>query len=415
MNYFIIVLLILFSAFFSGMETAFSSVNKIRLKNLSSKGDKKASLALKIAEKYDKTLTAILIGNNIVNILSASLGTIIFTDIFGEAGVGISTAVMTILVLIFGEILPKTYAKENADKLALTFAGFLNLIIIILTPFVWFFIKLKDLSTLLYKKQEKTPSVTEDELKYIIEEIEDQGVLEEQESDLVKSALDFDEIAVDQILVPRVKIVAVERNDTLEHIKDIFLQQRYSRMPVYEKTIDNIVGIVHEKDVFTLMMKENRPTTIEGIIQKAIYILDTKHISEALKEMQKSKIHMAIVKDQYGGTSGIVTMEDIIEELVGEIYDENDEEIKSIVKLSSDEYIVCGEVKINDLLDYLDMVDDLIDTESRTVGGYVMELFGDIPSENETIENNLFVIKVISVIEQHVAKIKLTLKTPKAE
>lgn len=415
MKYIAIVVLIIFSAFFSSMETAFSTVNKIRLKHEASKGDKRAKQALSIAEKYDRAITAILIGNNIVNIMSASLGTVIFTEIFGASGVGIATAVMTVLVLVFGEILPKSLAKENAERLCLSFAGLLSFIILILTPFVWIFSKLKALVSHMYSNQDTSPSVTEDELKYIIDEIEDQGVLEEQESELVRSALDFDEISVDQILVPRVRVVAVERTDSLEHIKNIFLQQRYSRLPVYDKTIDNVVGIVHEKDVFSLMMKKNPPASINSIIQKAIYILDTKMISEALKEMQKSKIHMAIVKDQYGGTSGIVTLEDIIEELVGEIYDENDEVENPVIITSDGEYIISCELSINDMLEHLDLPEGIIESESNTVGGWVMELFGDIPSENEVTENELFIITVLSIQDQRVAKIKLKIKPTTSE
>jgi CBS domain containing-hemolysin-like protein len=395
------------SAFFSSMETAFSAVNRIRLKYDALNGNKRAQRALKISENYDKTLTAILIGNNIVNILSASLGTIIFTELFGASGVGISTAVMTVLVLVFGEILPKTIAKENSEKIALAFADLLSFIIMILSPLVWFFVILKKGFSKLYKSDNSSPSVTEDELKYIIEEIEDEGVLEEQESDLVRSALEFDEITVEQILVPRVKVVAVEKDEDINKIQEIFLHERYSRMPVFDKSIDNIIGIVHEKDFFRLIMGDKVPSSIENIIQKAIYISETKLISEALREMQKAKIHMAIVKDQYGGTSGIVTMEDIIEELVGEIYDENDEVESHVIKSGENEYIISADLSISDMIEYLELPEDVIDSESNTVGGWVMELFDRIPNENDVAENGLFEITVLSVKHQHIDRIKM--------
>ena len=245
-NYIAIAVLLVMSALFSSMETAFSSVNKIRLKHEASNGNKKAERALNIAENFDKALTSILVGNNIVNILSSSLGTVIFTKIFGTAGVAISTAVMTVLVLIFGEIIPKSFAKQNAEKCALAFAGILGGVMFILTPIYAIFSQLQKALAKI-SKPDDSPNFTEDELKYIIEEIEDQGVLEEQESDLVRSALEFDDITVEQILVPRVKVVAVERNEDIETITEIFIRDRYTRLPVYEETVDNIVGLINEK------------------------------------------------------------------------------------------------------------------------------------------------------------------------
>ncbi|HOV41465.1 MAG TPA: CNNM domain-containing protein, partial [Oscillospiraceae bacterium] len=235
-NFLLIVVLLLLSGFFSASETAFASVNRIRLKNYAAKGDKRAAKALEISENYDRTITAILVGNNIVNIASASLGTIVFTELFGDGGVGIATAAMTVLVLVFGEILPKSIAKENAEGVALSVAGILNLAIMLLTPLTWIFSKIKLFASKLVFSGEERPSVTEDELKYIIEEIEDEGVLEEQESDLVRNALEFDEILVGEVLVPRVNVVAVEKNQPVSEIEELFLNEMYSRMPVYEKS-----------------------------------------------------------------------------------------------------------------------------------------------------------------------------------
>lgn len=412
MSYIAIAVLLVMSALFSSMETAFSSVNKIRLKHDASNGNKKAEKALNIAENFDKALTSILVGNNIVNILSSSLGTVIFTGIFGAAGIAVSTAVMTVLVLIFGEIIPKSYAKQNAEKCALAFAGMLGAIMLILTPISAIFSQLqKALSKI--SKPDDSPNFTEDELKYIIEEIEDQGVLEEQESDLVRSALEFDDITVEQILVPRVKVVAVERNEDIETITEIFIRDRYTRLPVYEENVDNIVGLINEKDFFALVTRsEGSPAGIEGIIQKALYVSEMKLISEVLYEMQRSKIHMAIVKDQYGGTSGIVTMEDIIEELVGEIYDENDEVIDSVVKVAEHVYDVQADISINDMLEKLELPDDLIETDSNSAGGWVMELFGRIPETGDTITTGIFTVTVLEADEQSVSKIGIKLDVP---
>lgn len=413
MKYIAIALLLVMSALFSSMETAFSSVNKIRLKHAAANGNKKADRALKIAENFDKALTTILVGNNIVNILSSSLGTVLFTQLFGAAGVAIATAVMTVLVLIFGEIMPKSFAKQNAEKCALAFAGLLNVIMWLLTPISAIFSFLQKAMAKL-SKPDNAPNFTEDELKYIIEEIEDQGVLEEQESDLVRSALEFDEITIEQILVPRVKVVAVERGDDIDKIMEIFIRDRYSRLPVYDKSIDNIVGLIHEKDFFAMVTRsETKPANIEGIIQKALYVSEMKLISEVMYEMQRTKIHMAIVKDQYGGTSGIVTMEDIIEELVGEIYDENDEVIDNVVEVADNMYNVQADMSINDMLEELELPENLIETDSNTVGGWVMELFECIPEKGAVKTDGIFTVTVLEADEQSVSKVGIRIEPPK--
>lgn len=413
MSYIIaLIVLIAMSAVFSSMETAFSSVNKIRLKHEASNGSKKAARALAIAENFDKALTTILIGNNIVNILSSSLGTVFFTSLLGTAGVAVSTIVMTILVLIFGEIMPKTFAKQNPEKCALAFAAALGGIMWLLTPVSAVF-SLIQKGMMKAVKTDASPNFTEDELKYIIEEIEDQGVLEEQESDLVRSALEFDEIIIEQILVPRVKVIAVERNEDVGKIKEIFMRDKYTRLPVYENSIDNIIGLINEKDFFALLLEaDGKPFSIEGIIQKALYVSEMKLISEVLYEMQHTKIHMAIVKDQYGGTSGIVTMEDIIEELVGEIYDENDEVVHNIVKAAENTYDVQADISISDMLEELELPPDLIETESNTVGGWVMELFGCIPEAGASVTSGIFTVSVMESDEQSVSKVSIKIDMP---
>ncbi|MDE5946978.1 MAG: hemolysin family protein [Oscillospiraceae bacterium] len=398
-----IILLLIGSALFSSTETAFSGVNKIRLKNYVAQGNKKAEKALKIANAYDDALTAVLIGNNIVNIAMASLSTVFFTEMFGDKGVGISTAVSTIIVLIFGEIIPKSYAKENAEKLALIFAPPLSALIFILKPFVIIFNKISSL----LKSNKVEPSVTEDELKCIIEEIEEQGVLEEQESDLVKSALEFDEITVNEILIPRVQVIGVEKNESIEKIKEKFLSEMYSRFPVYDKSLDNIIGIITNKNFFKML--DEGKSNISDIIQNVSHISDLKLISEALKEMQHNKTHLAVVMDQYGGTKGIITMEDIIEELVGEIYDENDEISQDIVKTGDNTYEVSGYFSINDMLDFLNLPDDTIESDYTSVGGWVTEILEHIPDKNETAESGIFKITVLEVNDQTVKKVKINI------
>lgn len=407
-NIILIILLVAFSAMFSSCETAFSTVNKMRLKNNADQGSAKAAKALRLAESFDNSLTTILIGNNIVNIASTSISTVLFTDLFGAKGVGIATVVMTVVVLIFGEILPKTFAKENSEKCAYFFAGPLSALIVLFTPLSFIFSAIKNIVSKLYASSEKTPSVTEDELKCIIDEIEEEGVLEESESDLVRSALDFDETIVSEILTPRVKIVGVEINSSIEEIKNVFLTEMYSRLPVYEKNIDNIVGIITQKDFFK-MISENR-SDIQNIIQDVVFISEFKLINDALHEMQRSKTHMSVIIDQYGGTKGIITMEDIIEELVGEIYDENDEITPLMTKINDDVYEASGELTVTEMLETLGYPENYIATNANTVSGWIMELTGHIPDQGELIQNDCFQIHITEMNGKKISKIQITRK-----
>ena len=397
----LVVVMMIFSALFSSTETAFSSVNKLRLKNYEAQGNKKATTALKLANKFDEVLTAVLIGNNIVNIATSSVSTLLFVSIFGKSGAGISTAVITVLVLVFCEVLPKSYAKRNAEKLALLFAKPLSVLVTVLKPAVWVLNKLSSLLS----SGEEPPSVTEDELKYMIDEIEEQGVIEEQESELVKSALEFDEITVDEILIPRVKVTGIEINSTIEEIKEIFTTEMYSRMPVYEKSLDDIVGIITNKAFFKMIVEGG--SDINNIIQEVPHIADCKLISEAMRDMQRSKVHLAVVVDQYGGTKGIVTLEDIIEELVGEIYDEDDEIVTRIVKIDPDKFEIAGDMSVYDMLEQLDLDENSIQTEYNTVGGWVTEVMEHIPEKNESAVSGIFRLTVSAVSENTVEKIIL--------
>lgn len=400
----LVIIMMIFSALFSSTETAYSSVNKLRLKNYEAQGNKKAAKAIILANKFDEVLTAVLIGNNIVNIATSSVSTLLFVSIFGKNGAAISTAVITVLVLVFCEVLPKSYAKKNAEKLALLFASPLSVLVTVLKPFVW---TLNKISSLLASGEE-APSVTEDELKYMIDEIEEQGVIEEQESELVKSALEFDEISVDEILIPRVKVVGVELNAEIDEIKEIFTTEMYSRLPVYEKSLDDIVGIITNKAFFKMLVEGKRDIT--SIIQKVPHIADSKLISQAMRDMQRSKVHLAVVIDQYGGTKGIVTLEDIIEELVGEIYDEDDEIVARIVKLSPEKFEIAGDMSVNDMLEQLGLDSGLVQTEYNSVGGWVTEVMEHIPENNETAETGIFRLTASKVNEQTVEKVILEIK-----
>lgn len=405
----LVIVMMIFSALFSSAETAYSSVNKLRLKNYEAQGDRRAVTALKLANKFDDVLTAVLIGNNIVNIATSSVSTLIFISLYPKNGAAVSTVVVTVLVLIFCEVIPKSYAKKNAEKLALIFAAPLSALVTILKPAVWIFNRLSNLVA----KENSTPSVTEAELKYMIDEIEEQGVIEEQESDLVKSALEFDDITVDKILIPRVKVVGIEANSTISEIKEMFSSELYSRLPVYEKSMDDIIGIITNKSFFKMLVEGG--SDIRTIIQEVPHIAESKPISQALRYMQRSKVHLAVVTDQYGGTKGIITLEDIIEELVGEIYDEDDEIITSIVKVGDRKYEIAGDTDIDELIEKLGLDREAIETTCSTAGGWATDVLEHIPEAGESADTDAFRFTILCVNEQTVEKILLEIKEPESE
>lgn len=399
-----ILILIILSAFFSSVETAFSTVNTIRLKHDAQNGSKKAQDALYITENYDKALTTVLIGNNIVNISCSSIATVLCINLFGDMGAAISTGAVTLLVLTFGEIMPKCIAKERADSYCLFTARALRILMTVFTPIVFIFIKMKSAALKRMHKNEKTPSVTEDELKYIIESIEEEGVLEQQERELVQSALDFDEKTVQEVLTPRVDITAIEVNDDVRDIAKLILSERYSRIPVYKDTLDNIIGILHTRDFLEAIVNGETPN-IQKLIQPAYFIYKTKKLSKVLTDFKHKKLNIAIVSDEYGGTVGIVTMEDLLEEIVGEIWDE-DEEIEHMYKeLSDGSYEISGDMDIDEMLELFALDPKTIQSESVSVGGWVLEMLGSIPNEGDSFQFDSLFITVAEVSEQRITRL----------
>lgn len=412
MNIALIIILLAMSAFFSASETGISSVNRIRLKSMAENGSRGAARALKILHKYDKALTTILIGNNIVNIAMSSIATIMAIAVVGEQyGSLVSTIATTLVVLIFGEVMPKAIAKDHAEGVCIGVSAVISFLTVIFTPFSAFFILLKKGVAKLFNTKQSV-SVTEEELMAIIDEIEDEGVLEQQESNLVRSALMFDEITVDEIITPRVRVVAVDVTDSAEEVREKFLREEYSRMPVVEKTLDNIIGIINEKDFIKAYEEKGAELTIRELIQETVYLPSMVKISEVLRTMQKKKCHMSVVLDQHGGTLGIVTMEDLLEELVGEIWDESDEVKSPVTALSDNEFSVYGDVSLNSLRRYFSGRDIEVDIESEahTVAGWVLELFGNIPKSGDTSETDDLAVTVLETEELRVNKVKLVLK-----
>lgn len=379
----VLIVLIMMSGFFSATETAFSSLNKIRIKNLSNNGNKRAQLTLDLVENYEKVLSTILIGNNIVNIISASLSTIIFVNYFGDVGITVSTIVMTILVLIFGEISPKSLAKEAPENFAMFSASILKMLIILFTPLNYLFLLWQNFITSVFKISSDR-SITEEELITIVKEAEEDGGIDAQEGELIRSAIEFNDLIVTDVLTPRVDIAAISSLDSKEKISNVFLETGYSRLPVYLDTIDNIIGVITHKDFFNYVIKKD--LGLDLVIKPTIYTTNTIKISKLLKLLQQSKSHMAIITDEYGGTLGIVTMEDIIEELVGEIWDEHDEVVDEFVKVGDHKYKISCKANLDKMFDLFNLKNAL---DITTVSGWVTYELGKIPNvgDNFTYEN----------------------------
>lgn len=408
---FLLIVLILLSAFFSASETAFSSVNKIRLKNYVDEKRRGSKKALYVAENFDRALSTILVGNNIVNIAAASISTKVATDLFGgNTGLVISTVGMTILILIFGEVLPKSFAKEHAESFSLLVSDVLYMLIQLFTPITALLVMLKQLVSKLFGNQKTdVPSVTEEELKVMINLSEEEGVIDNKEKELVHRSLDFNDILVGEIFTPRIDIVAVEVNQPIEEIRDIFLQERYSRVPVYEGDIDNVIGILSESDFFSQLV-QGKKVNIRELLRTPLFVVESMRISTLLPELQKSKVHMAIVIDEFGGTSGLITLEDILEQIVGEIWDEHDEAVKTFQKINDYEYEFNAELPLDEFCDILGI--DELESSSHTLGGWVFEMFERIPTVGESFEYESLTVTVRQVENRRIRKVLVRIREP---
>lgn len=401
-----IVLCVIGSAFFSATETAFSSLNRIRLKNLANEGNKKAELVLSMSENYDKLLSSILIGNNVVNIAASSLATIFFLKLSQDHGAMLSTVVMTVLVLIFGEISPKSLAKESPERFAMFSAPILRVIMAVLTPFNWLFGQWKLLLNQLFKTKGDR-GITEQELLTMVEEAQSEGGIDEQEGDLIKSAIEFNDMEAGEILTPRVDLTAVDIEEDHQVIYNIFMETKFSRIPVYKETIDNIVGVIHQRDFFVMLRTKGQ--TLDEIIKPVIFVSDSIKISKLIKHLQKSQAHMAIVTDEYGGTVGIVTMEDILEELVGEIWDEHDDVVEDVEKLSETEYYISGSADVEEVLELFGMK---CDVEQNTITGWVMEKLDKMPEIGDVFQEEGLNVTVKEMDGRRVGKVLIQYTPP---
>ena len=404
-----LVILVAFSAFFSASETAFSSLNQIRLKSRADDGDRTAARVLAMSEQYDKLLSTILIGNNIVNIAAASIGTIIFTKMLGaERGATVSTMVLTIVVLIFGEVTPKSLAKEMPETIATAVAPVLSLLMLVLTPLTWLFSQWKRLLNHFVHSSE-SDTITEGELMTMVSEAENDGELTDRESELIRSAIEFDDVEVEEILTPRVDVVAVADDISLEELAQTFAESGYSRLPVYHGTIDNIIGVVHEKDFYIARLK--KATKIDDLVAPTLYTTGSTQISQLLRTLREQHHHMAVVVDEYGGTEGIITLEDILEELVGEIWDEHDEETEDFRKQSDGSWLVAGSASVDDLFETLELPEDE-DIDSNTVNGLVQEKTCHLPKVGDHFTLGEYDGVVTRTARRRVTEVRLTPAEP---
>ena len=401
----IMAVCLMLSAYFSATETAFSSANTTRLKTLAEKGNKRAALVCKLLERYDRLLSTILIGNNIVNIAAASIGTVLFTKWLGaERGATTSTIVLTVVVLIFGEVTPKTLAKEMPETIATAVSPVLSLLLTLFTPLTWLFSQWKKLLGRFVHSSE-SDAITEGELITMVSEAENDGELTDRESQLIRSAIEFDDVEVEEILTPRVDVVAVEDDISLEELAQTFAESGYSRLPVYHDTVDNIIGVVHEKDFYIARLKKT--VTMEDLIAPTLYTTGSTQISQLLRTLREQHHHMAVVVDEYGGTEGIITLEDILEELVGEIWDEHDEVTEDFRKQSDGSWIVLGSAGVDDLYERLGLPEDE-DIDSNTVNGLVQEKTCRLPKVGDRFTLGSYDGVVTRTAKRRVTEVRLT-------
>ena len=394
------------SAYFSATETAFSSANSTRLKTLAEKGSKKAKLACELLEHYDKLLSTILIGNNIVNILMASIGTVLFVRHYGDAGATISTIVVTVVVLVFGEISPKSVAKDCAERFAMFSAPILRVFLFVLTPLNFLFSLWKKLLAKVFRLNGES-KMSQEELLMLVDEVQQDGSIDKNEGELLKNAIDFSEQQAQDILIHRVDLAALPITASKEEVAALFTETKYSRLLIYQDSIDHILGTVHQKDFYVGCGITEKP--LAEIIVPPLFVLENEPISRLLKTLQTAKTHVAVVVDEYGGTCGIVTMEDILEELVGEIWDEHDEIEVFIRKTGANTFLVDSSMDFDEFAAYFQLK---ADSEMTSVSGWVMEQFGRVPESGERITAGPLDVLVTKVDNHRIEEIQITQHAP---
>ena len=396
-----LVVLVVLSAYFSATETAFTSLNRIRLRTRADNGSLRAAKTLELAEEYDKLLSTILIGNNIVNITATTVATVLCTKWFRQYGPTVATVALTVIILIFGEISPKSLAKENPESWAMFSYPLLKVLMVVFTPLNFLFTQWKRLLGRVFRKKGED-GITEEELVGMVDQAENEGGLDEHESDLIRNAIEFNDLEVFEILTPRVDLVAAGENSTMEEVGALFAESGYSRIPIYHDTIDNIVGVVHEKDFYAARYRGE--TMVSNIKSPVFYTTGNTKISELLRILQKNKAHMAVVVDEYGGTEGIATLEDIVEELVGEIWDEHDEVIETFRKQEDGSYLIACSADLDDMYDLFQVKGEC---DAATVSGWVMEQVGRVPEVGDHFQAEGLDVTVTRVEHRRVLEIQV--------
>lgn len=403
-----IIILIILSAFFSATETAFNCANHIKLKTLAGNGNRRARKVLDLAEnKYDRLISTILIGNNIVNLSASAISASLFAMIITSGALSpsfVSTVVITVVVLIFGEVTPKYVAKSYAESFSLAVCDVISVLMVVFYPLTLFFSLWKKLLEAVFRLGPRSP-ISEEEILTMVEEAEEDGTIKKDETRLIRSVIEFDDLDAGDILVPRVNISAVDKDTSADEVKRKFVESGFSRLPVYEGDIDTIIGVIHEKD-FYKAYEEGKG--VADIMQKPFFASAQAKISKLLKTMQKKRVHMAVILDEYGGTQGIVTMEDILEELVGEIYDEHDSRVEYIRHLDGNSYLVNGDTPLNKMFKFFD-IDEDEDAESNTVSGWIIETLGDFPEAGRKITyGNKLLLEVLGTDNNTISDVKVS-------
>ncbi len=409
-----IIILIMLSFFFSGTEKAFTSLNIGRIRLEAEGGDKKKKKTYEIAKNFSSVLYTVLVGNNLVNIAISSLTTLIALRIIEQTETSlpvqtITGIITTVVILIFGEITPKMVANDNPNKFAVNVTWLLKVFIFIFKPIVFTVTKMTEKLSVIWKPKKEEPTVTEDELLSIVETIEEEGGFTEKESDLIRSAIEFSDDRAFEILTPRVDVFAIDINDEPEDIIRAVVDEEYSRVPVFEGTIDNIIGILSTKKLLKAAVKKGAQIDIRSMLREPLYIYKSMDISSVMEEFKAKRAHMAVVVDEFGGTMGIVTLEDVLEQLVGDIWDETDDMSEDTVETAEGTYEVVGDMLLDDFLEMIDF-DEELESESTTVGGFVTERLGRLPVENDRVEFDGHVITVLEMANLRVERIKVEMR-----
>ncbi|MST63205.1 HlyC/CorC family transporter [Peptostreptococcus anaerobius] len=407
----ILLVLMIISAFFSASETALMSVSKVKIRHLREEGVRGASVVEKLISEPKKLLSTILVGNNVVNIAATSISTSLLLKLFGAQGVAVATAMMTVLILVFGEVTPKTMASNNKERVSLGVAKVLNVIILVLSPIVFILNLFTTIIFKIFRIKDDDPKslITEEDLKVMVNVSHEEGVLEQEEREIINNVFEFGDMRAEDAMIQRIDMVSVSVDATFDEVLEIFREEKKSRLPVYKENIDDIVGILNIKDVFFISKEEIETFSVEKYMRDVFFTYEFKKISQLLEEMKLAKSQIAIVLDEYGGTSGLLTVEDLVEVLVGDIEDEYDEEDDEIVKVGEGEYIVDGSTKITDVNDYL--YDDLESDEFDSIGGYILGHLNGLPDEGEVIElNDSVTVNIISLDKNRIEKLKLIVR-----